>query len=603
VTAEAPTIDRYAPLSHKAGLRAGTAAGAFLAPMWVPKEHHRRLAAYRILAGYLSNTAREFLVSEGMTPAKRLSHREFGDPHLLVTRVAHGVLGDDPQVAVGGAVVEAVPSLPEAPDDLPPDASPLEARVHALATARWEAEAEAAVSAWEAALASQPEAAAREQALTAWATSDDVQLAAKLALSEGKACGLGDAAVALFPQGEGLWPRVEVFEGGFYFPVRDEATDRVHRVHVAWEYERTTPRGTERFVRRLTWDLVDVVTGAEEGDPAAAGISYPWRQDGAPASSVVCLYSDGTWPLNDLKARGVNDLEPGSAVWAVRDLPIGCDEIPVGHVQGVDVGEDFGASVITVVAQALDELAALDTDIADAAALAAAPMVSMAGGDAGSKLAIQPGTVWGLAADGRMDVLDLTAGLSELRAVRDSVRDRVGENAQVPGEAVGRVRDGEGAAASGYHFSLKLDPFRQFIEALRVSRRPVWTGVLRSAQKLAMTSGALEAGPILTARVVPGPYLPSDLAGAIEQVTKLLTAKAISTEAAVQLLVAAGLTIEDAGGEVARIRADDTAGALDVANATGSEQAAADWLGIPIPEVAGTPAAPVVPPTPPEPAP
>jgi hypothetical protein len=161
---------------------------------------------------------------------------------------------------------------------------------------------------------------------------------------------------------------------------------------------------------------------------------------------------------------------------------------------------------------------------------------------------------------------------------------------------VGRVRDGEGAAASGYHFSLKLDPFRQFIEALRVSRRPVWTGVLRCAQKLAMTSGALEPGPLLTARVAPGPYLPSDLAGVIRDVVALLTAKAISPETAIARLVAAGLTIDDAAGEVARIRAADPEGAKAVADATGSEELAADRLGLVIPEAA----APAAPPAPPE---
>ena len=104
-----------------------------------------------------------------------------------------------------------------------------------------------------------------------------------------------------------------------------------------------------------------------------------------------------------------------------------------------------------------------------------------------------------------------------------------------------------------------------------------------------MIAGALEPGPIGEPRLVFGTALPGDKAGAVDVVTAALDAGAISTLTAVQLLIAAGFPIVDAAEEVARIHAEDGATAKDIADATGAESLAAEWLGVTLPEVAATP--------------
>jgi outer membrane biosynthesis protein TonB len=81
-----------------------------------------------------------------------------------------------------------------------------------------------------------------------------------------------------------------------------------------------------------------------------------------------------------------------------------------------------------------------------------------------------------------------------------------------------------------------------------------------------------------------GSFLPMDRGAVVTEVSALFTAKLISRITAIRLLMAAGFEIEDARNEVKAIEADDVEGAKTVADATGSEQAAADRLGITLPE-------------------
>ena len=81
-----------------------------------------------------------------------------------------------------------------------------------------------------------------------------------------------------------------------------------------------------------------------------------------------------------------------------------------------------------------------------------------------------------------------------------------------------------------------------------------------------------------------GAFLPTDQAQTATAVAELLRAHAISTQTAVAMLVAAGFPIADARAEVERIYAEDTEAAKNVADALNSEQAAADRLGVELPQ-------------------
>jgi hypothetical protein len=200
-------------------------------------------------------------------------------------------------------------------------------------------------------------------------------------------------------------------------------------------------------------------------------------------------------------------------------------------------------------------------------------------------------------------VLDMSKGLAELRNVRTDLLDRLSVNGRVPPEVLGRTPAGD--IKSGVHLLLSFGPFTQLIGVLRMTREPKGRLILKFAQRLAMLGGVLEPGPTLPAHFAFGSYLPSDRAQLVTEVKDLLTGRAISTQTAVALLVGGGFTIDDARGEVQRIHSDNTEAAMYLADATGSEQLAADFLGVDLPTVTPpnptppTPPAPTLPPPPP----
>jgi hypothetical protein len=610
-TPEQHTLDAYAPLAHKVGLIDRNHA---LAPTWVPATAQRRLAAYKILAGYLSNVARWFL--DTTTPGTADNRREYGDPALLVSRIVSALLGDDPSIVVDGARADATPPLPPrppGPDDLPADATDLERRVAEVAVDRWERDATAVVDEWVAAVEAQPARAERQRWLRSNAELDGT--ITKLRLVEQDACGLGDGVAVHSWSDRERRVVTRRYDPGFYFPVHDVTGDDTppDRVHIAWQYEAAGESGkTREYVRRLTWELLPASVLLAT-DPTAVTVDpatgqyvrrYPWTPADQAGSPFVCVFSDGTWPIDQLGPRRVDDFDPAKAMWRAVRVDQRIDFLPLGHHQGEDIGEDFGRSVLATVAQLLDELAAVDTDVATAGSFAAGPTVAISNafidsGDAqygdteqsraasrnagdGTVLRVRPGVVFELGENGRMDVLDLSGGLAELCKVVDGHLERLSVNAQVPGEMLGRVDPGK--VLAGVAIALRLGPFRQFIDALRLVHTARWSEWLTMTQKLAMAAGeergGLAGGEVFVARVVPGQFLPQDLAALVEMVAAGRAAGIVSEEQAVALLVAGGMTYDDAAGEVARIRQADPERAKALFEATGNDEAAAAWAGV-----------------------
>jgi hypothetical protein len=130
-----------------------------------------------------------------------------------------------------------------------------------------------------------------------------------------------------------------------------------------------------------------------------------------------------------------------------------------------------------------------------------------------------------------------------------------------------------------------------------LAREPKYRLLLKFVQRLAMAGGVLPPGAVPSARVAFGSFLPSDRSQIVEQVARLLEVGAVSTQTAVHLLVAAGVSVPDAEREVDRVRYEHPEKAAQIADATASEQLAAEWLGVDIPDDA-TPGAPTVRPAP-----
>jgi hypothetical protein len=618
-------LDRWATLGHKEAMRNGHGTGPAVAATWVG-EHRRRLTAYKVLAAYRENCAKEFLPAAA-TDAERADRREYGEPDLLVERVVAGVLGDQIEVAVDGADTELddAPVLPAEPQ-APADGAPETERIVFESRSRvWREEAAAAVERWERERAEVPGLAERQEWLRDWA--DDELLESKLWEGERDgAVSLGDGVYVVgLSRGAGR-PTLDVHDPGFYFPVLTE-DDRGYptTVHLAWEYAEPDPaRGagaTRQMVRRITYELAPIGPATElvdaggriarlprladdgsvvlaDGDryDAEGRIvrRYPWQSGDDPPSSTTCLMTDATWPLELIGDRTVENFDLGAATFRTNEDGEVCDRVdlrldfvPVVHIPDTPSSkEHFGRSVLARVLQLLDDLQATDTDTQAAAGLAAGPVIGLSGEKAaptkeGAEVKVAPGTVHNLGPNGRMDVLDLSGSVDALARLADHLLDRLFVNVQVPAELLGRVK---GLEVSGIRLALGFGPFIQLIRVLRLVRDSKYRLLLKFVQRVAQSGGLLPPGPTPTARLVFGSFIPSDLTGTVELVVNLLRVHGISRRTALAMLVDGGLDIGDLAEELAALEGEDFDGAKALADATGEEALAADYLGLELPE-------------------
>ena len=614
-------LDALSPLSHKQRIGLpGEARPASLPTIasWVPVDDQRRLDGYEVLDAYALNVARTNLPA-GTDADKVAAWREYGDVDAIAKRIVAAVLGDDWTIGVDGADGDllAGPDLPERPTDPTPGADgtvdAIAKRIHDGQLRAWEAQVDAAVTAWEQAIADQPAAVARQDDLRDWA--DRTMFAARLHEGEHQDVTLGDAIYVLWRR-DGDWPTVQVYHPGFYFPALtdDDRGDYPPRVDFGWEYDVRDPDGTEhRRVRRFTFELVPIAWTRYWPDGTPIGIDgmpvaedatlemragdrmidgtiwrqYPWAEAGD-LSDVTCAYTSASWAIEDTDGRDLRNLPLNLATIDAWRQDQHCDFLPVVHVPNTPAGaEHYGTATFTPHAQLLDDIAQTDTRIMDGSQFLGSPTAAVAGANAGvDAIALEPGTAIGLGAGGRMDMLDMSASIDKLYDLADRLTDRLLANIGAPREVMGRVDE---STASGIHLLIKYAPWAQIIGAMRIAREPKMRLLLKMVQRLAQVAGVIDPGPTAVARVRYGNFLPMDRADAIDQVARALEAHAISTQTALRILVAAGVPVDDAGAEIARIYAEDTAAAKDLADATGSEQVAADRLGVDLP------AAPTVP--------
>ena len=615
-------IDPWSPLDRKIVPLTGTLR---VAPTWVPPSEVRRLHAYVVRHAYRANQAFRYLKG-GATAPNSLKHREYGDPALYEDRMVAAIRGDTQTITVDGADDDllAGPTLPERPtapspsdqpaDPADPSTKPLEQVIYDARLKAWTAEATAVVTDWQAALEAQPEARRRQHALRTWA--DRVLLRLALDEAEHDTVGLGDAVIVLWPR-PGDWPTVQVYDPGMYFPeipANGDQVDYPGAVHLAWEFEADDGGTTKRFVRRLTWQLVPIVAtkitegpdGAmawvgpdgvplPEGEPLVLPEHERMRDDGHIERTVpwgdeptttTCIYSDATWRLEDVQAGKPYALEWDNAAYVTEDrYDLGVDFIPVIHRPNTSTGRDhFGRSIFDLAASLFDDLATVDRLTMSAAQYLGKPTIGVKGIDPGPGTQTVPGVMLGLGEKGALDVLDLSSGIEQLMTLNERLQDRLGVNLGI-GELTGRT----GSTTSGVHLLLELAPAITVVGNARMVREPKDSLLLKFAQRMAQVAGVLEAGPTPTARLRYGSFLPIDQAQTATAVAALLQAHAISTQTAVAMLVAAGLPISDAHAEVERIYAEDTEAAKNVADATGSEQGAADRLGVELPTATAPP--------------
>jgi hypothetical protein len=564
-------FDAWTPMSFKRqfGSRSATGAGAgFNPPPWVGEEHHRRLLAYAVLRAYQDNAAREFMLSSDRQDID--DRREYGEAALLVNTVLAALLGEDQAIIAEGA------------DETGPSGE---------ATA--EAKAAQEFQEW----------------LEQWAK--DERLPLKVIEGERRAIGLGDAVYTLGWSPAKGRPRLRVWDPMFYFPVLDDGNEDEfpRKVHVAWEVPDPDLAPGKRKIRRITWELGAIAPANQPGliaglfrDPelfdgdvvAADGQivrQYQWNDGPSP---VTCYLTDATWVI-DLGNKSVDDLREGSATYAEdedgpinrRDLQI--DFMPVVHVPNtVSIIEHFGRSVLSTVLQLLDDISNADTDLASASATTGHPVIALQGAQmqkdslGRSTMTYRPGEVLE-SGDGKLDVLDTSRSLDALIKYLEFLLKRLSVNSRVAEALLGRVKASE--VPSGVALALSFGPTEQLVKEMRLVRDEKYPLLLKFAHRLALAGGQ-EGAPAewVHTSLVMGSFLPQDRTSAVDEVTKLLAAKAISRETAIIMLVEAGFPVKDAQAEVAAIESRDFEGAEALLAATGDKALVYEYLGKEQPE-------------------
>lgn len=523
----------YKPVMADAG-RPGSRAFPELAKTWMPPHELRRLAAYKVLASYDNNQAGQLAAFGG--DAGALERRELGDAANLVDTALGYLLGSEQKVAVEGAehADEATPT---------PGAA---------------------------------EAAAVQDRLRKWA--DKELLTFRVQQAERAAVLLGDSVMVLAWNPVKQRPTLRVYDPGFFFPQwDDEDDDFPTRVHLAWELPADDDAGLKARVRRVTYELgpisedFEADVEAESGDGSAGARTYPWEP--GRASNVTCYLTDAEWLLEDLKNGETLDRLPvHKAAYRVRAdgtelnrLDLMIDFVPVVHIANTipDGGEHWGRSVLARVLQALDELAATDSDSSAASATTGTPIIGLAGArlpvdratGKPQELQVKAGAVWQLGETGRMDALDTSPQLAELRARVDHLLERIAANSRVTAAGLGTLDATE--VPSGYALKLALGPLDALIGMMRLAREHKYRLLFKMVQRLYQAGRAegWTAGETLPARLAWAPHTPTDRAAVLEEAVSAYGAGVLSLETAVAMLVEAGYPIKDASQEVERIRA------------------------------------------------
>ncbi|MDK0524996.1 hypothetical protein [Streptomyces sp. ML-6] len=556
---------------------------------WVPAADERRLAAYKLLAAYDNNQAGELAeLRDGPSARER---REFGDPSMFIdTLVAH-VMGREQHIIVPGA---------EQTDTENETTAAAAERVQGL--------------------------------LRDWA--DNELLPMRMLQCERKAVGLGDGVYLLYWDPAKQRPRLKTYDPGFYFPVLPEdgdGADYPDRVHIAWELPEDPKRGLKPRLRRITYELdwirpatasgidragravrAPVMSDPTDDTPAAPVLGrgdqvddtgaisrmYPWSDEPA---YRTCYLTDATWELGDLKGGvDVDDLPMDKASFATNGsgevldhLDLLIDFIPVVHVPNTvpPAEEHWGQSSLAKALQAFDELASTDTDSARASATTGLPMIGISGiTNHRHDQHVGPGTLFTLGENGRLTAVDTSPALRELRAHGHDLADRAANVVRLPAVSLGTMDPSK--VPSGYALELSLGPLDSLISGMRLARDHKDRLLLRFVQRLFLAGQHPDWAGVtpLPARLVRGPYTPTDKAAVLEQVATAYKAEVISLETAIRMLTEAGWPIDGAEKEIEQIQARSFEQARMLADALGNPDEVAAFLGRQAPDEQVAPA-------------
>ena len=581
-------IDQWSGLEVIAGVEDGQLGGL---PPWIDRRDRRRLAAYVACKALVESSRRKLLREDDPT-----EHREFGDPAMLLDRIAAAIVGDQPQVSVVGAdrSIPLAPQVPPPPPEpqtgedapeLPVLDEELQTYIYEQARAAWLAQAQGITDEWVRQLSLQPCLDSRQHWLRDWAGSSKADLLGRVIEAEqDMIVPLGDGVFTLGWSAEKGRVEVHALEPDAYFPVLrpGDVEDFPVKVHLCWTFTEFESDGTAlgnivevEYVTRITYELVPINPQAPGHVP---GLDYTVRPRYLPeggAATHACFYSHGTWRLEDFKS--VYNAQEDSVVWKQIPDPrragdfveanrvnTGLDFIPVVHVpHTLSRSTHFGRSPLARVAQLCDALAKGDTGRALAAAWAADPMTVLKGLQPGmydptKPLKLKPGE--GFAADetGGVDVVNMSEQLDGLGRYVDTLIDRLATNMAIPKSAIGRVDAAE--IPSGVALALLFITFDQLVMQAHMARESKYPLMLKMVQRIALHNGdehMLEDPTIHEARIEWGAAKPTDISTLASVIKMLSDAGMLSTSAAITALQEVGFITGDHAVELAAQMAEN----------------------------------------------
>lgn len=507
--------------------------GVWINPTWIG-DHFRRIQAYKLLESYCRNAARYWLGTD-VDEDERRARREYGDPNVFLETIKSSLLGDQQVIRVDGA----------SENDSTPDKAAQE----------------------------------HQKKLNEWADKERFSL--KIIEGERNSIRLGDGVYVLHWDGETKRPRVNVWDPGFYFPVLDpeDLTDSYpKKIHIAYEFEREMNGKPVNFVRRMTWELVDVSTIEDWEGPES--YSHKWNSE---PTTWTCLYSDGEWMVDDLK-KPIEEFPLEKGGFSVYEDDLEIDFIPIVHVPNTIAGvEHFGTSSLATVMQIFDDLISTDTDLQASSATTGSPPIVVGGGtiqkDEDNRITTYgPGTVLEVG-EGQATLVDTSKSLDALVTYDDHLLSRLSVNGRIPESLLGRIKPSE--VPSGIALTLSFAPHSSMILEMRKVRDDKYALLLKFVSRYMLMNG--DVSQIFPARLIFGTFLPADKKGTIEILKSAFDVKPnlVSLETAVRMLMEAGFPIEEAFAEVERIRSEDFDGTQAFLSAGANLGEARKRMGLP----------------------
>jgi hypothetical protein len=502
--------------SNKSG-----ASPSWLSPSWIPEDDQRRLLAYHLLDDLCKNRGRNWMDPE-IEDDKRQDHREYGDPGMVVAAVQSSVVGDSQTIMVEGMTEEG-----DAGGDR---------------TTQFEL-------------------------LNEWMAKERFLI--KLMTNETKCSKLGDMVYVLGIDEVTNRPRVRCWDPSFYFPVLDDwanEEDFPKTVYIAWEYEKKVNGKDRKFLRRMTWQIVDTA------DPR----DYPWNT--APVNRT-CMFEELEWDIENITDTGLVDLSRGAAV-EIRPLTdMEIDFLPVVHIPNFPAeDEHWGTSSLALAMQLFDDLSSTDTDLQAASATTGSPPLgvedaSIQPNSDGEIETWGPGQVFG----GKVSVVDTSRSLDALLKLKEALQERVEVNLRVPKTLIGRVDPSK--VESGIILTLSFQPHSNMIRQMRLVRQDKYDLLLKFVCRFYVQLGGLAV--VHPCHLKFGSYLPADRSEVGEIVREGITAHSMSIETAVALMVEAGYPIDDAKLEATLIVQQNYEAASKALDASGDVNFSRELLGLP----------------------